>query len=275
MSVKPSAKHSVVSLDRASVDAHVRPPAFPHDWIEYPRTNPAGAKARLAGVTIEITNKAPLRAADLDQLPSLKMIGVAATGTDVIDLDACRTRGLTVSNIRNYATATLPEHTFAMMLALRRNLLAYRDHVAAGRWQASDTFCVLDNQIRDFAGSRLGIVGCGARQGGRPIGPAFGVEVWAFDPMPFDSQGVRVMTLDEILATADVITLHLPPTERTRHPIGAAELARMKSTVLLLNTARGGLVDEDALSHALTHGQMRGGLRRARWRTAGTRQFAA
>ncbi|AJZ57062.1 glycerate dehydrogenase [Paraburkholderia fungorum] len=254
-----SVKHNVVFLDRASVDARVRRPAFAHDWTEHARTDSAEVVTRLRGATIAITNKVPLRAATLEQLPGLKMIAVAATGTDILDLDACRTRGITVSNIRNYAVATLPEHTFAMLLALRRNLFAYRDDVAAGRWQASGTFCLLDHPIRDLAGSRLGIVGFGAlgKAVGR-LGRAFGMEVCAFDPLPFESEGVQPLSFDDLLASADVISLHLPLTSQTRHLIGAAELARMKPTALLLNTARGGLVDEQALAAALTRGQIGG-----------------
>jgi glycerate dehydrogenase len=241
------------------VDARVRRPAFAHDWAEHARTDCAEVVTRLRGATIAITNKVPLRTATLEELPDLKMIAVAATGTDILDLDACRARGITVSNIRNYAVDTLPEHTFAMLLALRRNLFAYRDDVAAGRWQASGTFCLLDHPIRDLAGSRLGVVGFGALgKAVARLGRRFGMEVCAFDPLPFESEGVQPLSLDDLLSSADVISLHLPLTSQTRHLIGAAELTRMKPTALLLNTARRGLVDEHALAAALTRGQIGG-----------------
>jgi len=247
-----SSVHKVVFLDRASLGANLRPLSFAHDWTAYDATLPAEVASRLAGASIAITNKAPLRAPDLERLPELKMIGVAATGTDMIDLAVCRKRGIVVSNVRNYAVATVPEHAFALILALRRNLLAYANDVAAGRWQESDTFCLRDHPIHDLAGSRLGIIGYGAL--GRSVarlGLAFGMEVVAFDPVPFADAKVAPASLDEILRTADVVTLHLPLTEGTRNIIGRAELEKMKPTSLLINTARGGLVDEHALAAAL------------------------
>ena len=125
--------HRIVFLDRDSVIANVRKPSFAHEWSEYPATRAADAVQRLrdARATIAITNKVPLRADDLAQLPDLKMIAVAATGTDIVDLQTCRERGIVVSNIRNYAVHTLPEHTFALILALRRQLVAYREDIEA------------------------------------------------------------------------------------------------------------------------------------------------
>ena len=148
-----STPHHIVFLDRDSLIADVRAPGFAHTWQEYGATAAAEAAERLRGATIAITNKVPLRAADLARLPALKMIAVAATGTDIVDLQACRERGIVVSNIRNYAGASLPEHVFALILALRRNLLAYRADVEAGRWQQSSRFCLLDHPINDLAGS--------------------------------------------------------------------------------------------------------------------------
>lgn len=249
----------IVFLDRASIDAQVRRPAFAHDWTEHAATDAADAAARLAGATIAITNKVPLRAADLERLPDLKMIAVAATGTNIVDLEACRRRGIVVSNIRNYAGAAVPEHTFALMLALRRNLRAYSDDVAAGRWEKSNTFCLLDHPIHDLSGSRLGIVGFGEL--GRSVarlGLAFGMDVRAFNRSPFEDAHVKPATLDELIETADVLSLHLPLTEATRNMIGRAELNRMKPNALLINTARGGLVDEAALAEALTAGRIAG-----------------
>lgn len=254
-----SAVQKIVFLDQASIDAKVRRPSFPHDWAAYDATDAAGVVSRLAGATIAITNKVPLRAQDIDQLPDLKMIAVAATGTDVIDLEACRQRGIVVSNIRNYAIATVPEHTFALMLALRRNLRAYSDDVAAGLWEKSNAFCLLDHPISDLAGSRLGIVGYGALgKSVARLGLAFGMKVCAYDPFPIDDRQVTAMSVDEMLQTADVITLHVPLTEKTRNMIGRDQLAKMKPTALLINTARGGLVDEEALAHALTIGAIGG-----------------
>src|ERR1700712_639068 len=124
--------HTIVFLDRASLGATLKSPAFAHQWHDHDRSDAHQVVERLGGATIAVTNKVPLRATDLAQLPDLKLIAVAATGTDIVDIAACRARGIVVSNIRNYATASLPEHVFTLMLALRRNLLAYRADVEAG-----------------------------------------------------------------------------------------------------------------------------------------------
>jgi glycerate dehydrogenase len=254
-----STPHRIVFLDRDSLIADVRAPAFAHSWQEYGATAAVDAAERLRDTTIAITNKVPLRAADLARLPALKMIAVAATGTDIVDLQACRERGIVVSNIRNYAGASLPEHVFALILALRRNLLAYRADVEAGRWQQSSRFCLLDHPINDLAGSRLGLIGYGALgQAVARLARAFGMDVCVHTRTPVDQQGTANVTLDELLATSDVLSLHLPLNDRTRHMIGAAQLARMKPSALLINTARGGLVDEVALAAALRSGTIAG-----------------
>ena len=250
---------NIVFLDRDSLIANVRRPAFDHGWTEYAATAHDDVVARLRDASIAITNKVPLRAADLAQLPRLKMIAVAATGTDIVDLAACRERGIVVSNIRNYAVHTLPEHVLALMLALRRNLVAYRADIAAGAWQKSERFCLLDHPIADLAGSRLGLVGYGALgKSVARLGRAFGMDVCVHTRSPVDDADVRQVGWDELLESSDVISLHLPLNEQTRNLIGAAELARMKPSALLINTARGGLVDEAALAHALTHGVIGG-----------------
>ncbi|MBS0320763.1 MAG: D-2-hydroxyacid dehydrogenase [Proteobacteria bacterium] len=242
----------VVFLDRASLDATLRPPRFAHTWQDHARTAETDVVARLAGATIAVTNKIPLREAALAKLPDLKLIAVAATGTDCVDVAAAKARGVVVSNIRNYALSTLPEHVFMLMLALRRNLLAYRADVAAGKWQQATAFCLLDHPVHDLAGSTLGVIGLGAL-GARvaQIGRAFGMRVLGHDPQAAPGEGVTPAGVAEILREADVVTLHLPLTPATRNMIGAAELATMKPTALLINTARGGLVDEAALAAAL------------------------
>ena len=133
----------VVFLDRQSLNANVRKPSFDHEWEEYDQTLPNEVVTRLSGATIALTNKVPIRKETLEQLPDLNLIAVAATGYDVIDLMACKEKGVSVANIRNYAVNTVPEHTFALILALKRNLIAYRDDVLDGRWQKHDQFCFL------------------------------------------------------------------------------------------------------------------------------------
>jgi len=251
--------HRIVFLDRDSLIATVRRPAFDHEWQDYPATAQHDVVERLRGATIAITNKVPLRAAELARLPDLKMIAVAATGTDNVDLAACRERGIVVANIRDYSVVSVPEHCFALMLAVRRNLRAYAADVEAGKWERSTRFCLLDHPIGDLAGSRLGIVGYGAL--GRrvaQIGRAFGMEIAVASRSPVTDSDVVQLPLADLLATADVVSLHLPLTEQTRNMIGARELASMKQSAILINTARGGLVDEAALAAALRDGTIAG-----------------
>jgi glycerate dehydrogenase len=250
----------IVFLDRDSLMANVRAPSFAHTWNTHGATPPDQVVARLQGATIAITNKVPLRADAIAQLPGLTMIAVAATGTDIIDLDACRARGIVVSNIRNYSLLSVPEHCFTLMLALRRNLVAYRADVEAGKWEASTRFCLLDHPITDLAGSRLGIAGYGAL--GKKVaalGRAFGMEICVTARSKVVEDGVTQLPLADLLRTCDVITLHLPLSSETRHMIGARELAMMKPGAVLINTARGGLVDEAALAAVLATGAISAG----------------
>ncbi|UGQ48246.1 D-2-hydroxyacid dehydrogenase [Massilia endophytica] len=245
--------HKIVFLDRDSLIANVRRPVFAHEWTEYAASTAEEAVERLREATIAISNKVPLGAEALAKLPQLEMIAVAATGTNNVDLAAAREHGIVVSNIRNYAHAALPEHTFALILALRRNLLAYRADIEAGKWQRSPRFCLFDHPIRDLHGSRLGLLGYGTLgKGVAHLGKAFGMEVVVHTRTPTDDPDVRNVSFDELLETSDVLSLHAPLTEQTRNIIGAEELKRMKASAILINTARGGLVDEKALAEALT-----------------------
>jgi glycerate dehydrogenase len=245
----------IVFLDRETLRAPLRPPAFAHGYVEHEVTAPDEVVARLAGATIAITNKVRIDAGMMAQLADLKLIAVAATGTDVIDVKAAAARGIVVCNIRGYAFNTVPEHVLALMFALRRSLLPYARDVQAGVWAASRQFCFLTHRISDIAGSTMGIVGYGAL--GRSIGTraeALGMRVIAHDATPTEG----LVDLPTLLRESDVITLHVPLTPQTRNMIGAAELKLMKRGAILINTARGGLVDEQALADALRSGDIAG-----------------
>ena len=249
-------EHAIVFLDRESVGADVRKPDFPHSYKEHDSTwTPEEIVDRLKGASIALINKVPMRADVLKQLPNLKLIAVAATGTDVVDKAYCKEAGITVVNIRNYAFNTVPEHVIALMFALRRNLLAYVADVRKGRWGEVDQFCFFDHPIRDIAGSTLGVVGYGA------IGKAvakraecLGMKILPYDVFPQDG----LVDLEILLKESDVITLHCPLTPETKNMIGAKEFEMMKPTAILINTARGGLVDEAALAEALKNGVIAG-----------------
>ena len=195
----------------------------------------------------------------LAQLPKLKMIAVAATGYDVIDVPACRERGIAVANIRNYAVHTVPEHAFSLILALRRSLLEYRADVERGRWQEVDQFCFFDHPIRDLHGSTMGIFGEGVLgQGTAAIARAFGMRVLFADHAPPKMPDVEFTPMEQVLAESDVISLHCPLTPDSRNLFGLEQFRKMKRSAILINTARGGLVDEQALVTALKEGLIAG-----------------
>ena len=248
-------KHRVVFLDRASLKAKVRKPSCASEYIEYDKTADGEIVPRLQGAGVAIINKVAMRADTLKQLPQLKLIAVAATGYDVVDIAYCKEHGIAVANIRNYAVHTVPEHAFALILALRRNLLAYRQDVENGVWNRSEQFCFFTHDIGDLHGSTLGIIGEGAiGQGTAAIGRAFGMRVLFADHPPPKLEGVTFTPHEQVLAESDVISLHCPLMPATRNLINLEAFRKMKHNALLINTARGGLVDEAALVQALDEG---------------------
>ena len=251
----------IVFLDRSTLGPTVDliRPSFEHEWIEYPTSAPEEVPARIADADLVITNKAPIREPALDGAPNLRMISVAATGYDCLDIDACRKRGVVVSNVRGYAVASVPEHTFALILALRRSLVPYRGSVIAGRWQEAGTFCYFDYPIGDLAGSTLAIMGEGSiGQSVAAIGKAFGMETLFVAHKGVEGLGPLYTPWEEALERADIITLHSPLTPATRNMISMPEFRAMRRRPLLINTARGGLVDEQALVTALDEGLIAG-----------------
>ena len=251
--------HHVVFLERDSIKAHVRRPGFEHTYEEYAHTPPDQIVPRLRNATVAIINKVQLGDETLSQLPRLRMVAITATGYDGIDIAACRKRGIAVANIRNYAIHTVPEHVFAMVLALRRNLLAYRQEIEQGAWQKSEQFCLFTHHITELYGSTMGIVGEGAiGQGTAAIARGFGMRVLFAHHFSPKKKDVVLTPFDQVLAEADVLSLHCPLTPATRNLIGIDELRKMKRSALLINTARGGLVDEAALVQALDEGLIAG-----------------
>lgn len=249
----------IVQLESESLIADVRRPAFAHEWVDYPATTRGQVVERLAGADIAITNKVPIDAAALAALPSLKMIAISATGTNNVDLEACRARGIVVSNIRGYAEHTVPEHVMSLLLALSRNLVAWRETLQAGAWQRSQQFCLFDHPIRDLHGATLGLIGSGTLGNGvARLAEAFGMRVLRAEHKNATAVRPGYTAFAEVLATADAISLHCPLTAETTGLIGEPELRAMKRSALLINTARGGIVDEAALVRALKEGWIAG-----------------
>jgi glycerate dehydrogenase len=251
----------IVFLDRATLSPQtvLRRPGFEHEMALFQGTAPHEVAERIADADIVILNKVRITPADLASAPKLKLVAVAATGTDHVDLAACAARGVVVTNIRNYAKYSVPEHTFALIFALRRSVLAYHASVKAGRWQASGQFCFFDHPVRDLAGSTLGVIGDGALgKQVAAIGRALGMNVLFSAHKGRVGQGSLYTPFEEVLARADVLTLHCPLRDGTRNMIGAAEFSLMKRKPLLINTGRGGLVDESAVGPALEAGLISG-----------------
>ena len=226
----------------------------------YPRTSPGAVIERAAGATIILTNKVPLDAATLRQLPDLKFIGVLATGYNVIDVEAARARGIVVANVPGYGTPAVAQHVMALLLALTNRVEAHSQSVFEGEWSRSPDFCYWKTPLVELQGLTLGLVGLGAiGTAVARLGIALGMQVKAYTRRPFDCPGVsRIDTLPALAAEADVISLHCPLTAETQGMINATFLAAMKPTAYLVNTGRGPLVVEHDLAVALKEGRLAG-----------------
>jgi len=228
------------------------------EWEFFSQTSPEQVTRRIAGARVVVTNKVRLNAAQLGNAQALDLVCVAATGADNIDLAAARRAGVAVSNARDYATASVAEAVFAMLLTLVRQLDRYRARVSAGHWSDSPYFCLFDTPIEELFDKTLGIVGYGVL--GRAVAQralAFGMQVQIAQRLvgePLDGR----LPLKELLSTSDVVSLHCPLSDATRNLIGPRQLQLMKRSAILINTARGGIVDEPALVNALDQGWIAG-----------------
>lgn len=249
----------IVHLDRMTLGGMDIPrPDLPHEWISHEFTEAGEVVDRLAGAQVAIINKVKLDAATLSALPDLKLIAVTATGTDVIDGAAAQARGIAVRNVVGYAGTSVAEHVIMLVFALVRGLVPFRESVIDGRWENGKMFCVFAAPVRDLAGQRLGLFGSGAiSQAVASRARALGMEV-VFAGRKGTAPGEGRLAFDEVLATSDIISLHCPLTEETRHMLNAQSLATMKRGAMIINTARGALIDLDALETALEAGQIGG-----------------
>ncbi|MEH6648411.1 MAG: 2-hydroxyacid dehydrogenase [Motiliproteus sp.] len=221
-------------------------------------TSAAQLAARLGDADVVITNKVGLNAELLSQLPQLKLVCIAATGTNNVDLLAAKRLGIHVSNCQGYGTGSVVQHAFALMLALTTRLNDYHAAVQRGDWSRSDQFCLLDYPVMELQGKTLGIIGYGEL--GRKmasIAEAFGMKVLVAARPGTEPKAGR-LALEQLLPQVDILTLHCPLTEQTKNLIDAEALALMKPSALLINAARGGIVDEVALASALRSCQLAG-----------------
>ena len=213
---------------------------------------------RIAGRNIILTNKADISRARIEANSTLQLIALTATGVNNVDLVAARERGVAVCNIRDYCTPSVVQHVFATLLSLTHSIREYDHALKLGAWEKGEQFTLLHFPIRELAGRTLGIVGYGVLgQGVARVAEAFGMRVLIANRPGGAPEPGRV-DLDELLPQVDVLTLHCPITDATRGLISARELSRMRPDAIVINTARGGLIDADALAGALREGRIGG-----------------
>lgn len=251
---------TIVYLDREAIRAPLRMPNFPHRWVEYPNTLPDQVAERLSEATLVLTNKVRISGEVLRQFPAIRYIGVTATGTDCVDLDACRQLGAAVTNVRSWCATPVAEQVFALIFALRRQIVASARQVELGEWPRATSYCVYPPVIPlDLEGSTLGIIGAGTI--GRKVasmGTALGMKVMIADRRRAADLRPGRVPFETMLAESDVVSLNCPLTPETHHLIGQPELELMKPQALLINCSRGGLVCAQALAEALRTERIRG-----------------
>lgn len=257
MPVRRAVFLDMLPLDQGDLDLAPLHVAF--DTLTcHAQTAPEHVVDRLKGARVAIVNKVVLNAETLAACPDLRLILISATGCNNVDLEAARRQGIAVCNCQAYGAASVAQHTLMLMLALASRLPDYQVAVARGRWRESGQFCLLDFPIVELNGKTLGILGYGTLgQAVARLAEAFGMRVLVGN-LPGRPPREDRLSLDELLPQVDVLSLHCPLTEQTRHLIGAPQLAAMQPQALLVNTARGGLVDEQALADTLRSGHLGG-----------------
>jgi hypothetical protein len=214
---------------------------------------------RAADADIVLTNKVPFSADTLRQLPRLRFICVLATGYNIIDTEAAARQGVVVANIPAYSTMSVAQMAFAHILNITNHVASYAREVADGKWTNCPDFCFWDSALTELAGKTMGIVGLGnTGMATARIAVAMGMKVVAMTSKSADTlpEGITPAPLDDVLASADVVSLHCPLTPSTRHLINAASIAKMQPSAILINTGRGPLVDEQAVADALNGGRL-------------------
>ena len=253
---------NIVFLDSTGIPAshHIPSFSFPHQLTEYAHTPAEQVLERAKDADIIITSKVILNHEILSQLPKLKLIAVTATGTNNIDLVAAKVLGITVKNVTGYSSVTVPEHVIGMIYALKHRLIDYhRDQLLTERWATCGQFCYVDYPISDVQGSTLGIIGrgCIGNEVAR-LAQAVGMRVLFAEHQHATTIREGYTAFDEVLNQADVISLHCPLTPQTEQLINAKTLALMKPNACLINTGRGGLINEADLLQALQSGKLAG-----------------
>jgi glycerate dehydrogenase len=247
----------IVFLDRSTIPEHIviRRPSCSHEWIDYPLTSPKDVIARAIDASIIVTNKVVLNSDILSQLPKLQHIAIIATGYNNIDIKACQTLGIAVTNVRGYGSISVPEHTMALIFALRRHLFAYQYSMQKDEWQSSPHFHHYLQPTLEVNNSQLGIIGSGELgKATAAMAKALGMKTVFADRKYAPASGrAGHLPFDEVICSSDILALFCPLTSDTHNLITLNEMQRMKPNALLINTARGGLVNEADLVTALNN----------------------
>jgi glycerate dehydrogenase len=233
--------------------------ALVENWKRYPSTTLQQRAQHLSGINIVVANKVKFDKALLENLPDLKVILLTATGMDNVDRDTCKQLGISVYNVTDYCTASVSQHVFSLILALSGNLLSYQSMTTTGAWSQSEHFTSLKFPIQELSGKTLGLIGYGAlAKGVEKLANAFDMKILIAQRVGSKTASDGRVLIDELLPQVDVLSIHCPLTPETKHLIDAKALRLMKSSALLINTARGGVVDNAALANALRNNEIAG-----------------
>ena len=251
----------ITFLDRASFHEKIQinSPNFAHQWCDFANTQPEDVIEHCGNSQIIVTNKVPIERKTLEACPNIQHIAVTATGYDIVDISACQDHGVSVSNIPSYASTTVPEHVLNMSLSLCRQLNLYQQLVQQGKWQSSTRFCLFDKPIYDLAGKTFGVVGLGSLGlATARLMNAIGMRVIYSSRSDKNVDFAEHVSLQDLLEQSDVVSLHCALTDETCDLIGPVELQSMKNTAFLINTARGGIANEQAVFAAVENNTIAG-----------------
>lgn len=229
------------------------------DLTVYDRTSPGEVVERSKDSEVLITNKTMIDASAINSLPKLKYIGVLATGYNVVDIEAAKERGIVVTNIPAYSTMSVAQQVFALLLGVTNRVEHYAVEVKEGKWSSNPDFCFWDTPLMELAGKNIGIIGYGnIGQAVARIALAFGMKVFAYTSKDSSElpEGITKVRLEDLFGMSDIISLHCPLTDSTRHIINKATISEMKDGVIIINTGRGPLVDEEAVADGLATGKI-------------------
>ena len=254
-----SEKRTGVFLDASTIACDLVKPSCVDEWQVHGMTYPAETASRIDKCDVAFTNKVKIGSSELVKAQNLKLIVVAATGYDIIDLEECKRKNIAVANSPGYSASSVIEHAVGLMFAVMRSLVPYSLLSSDGTWSKSGIFCLHTHPIIELAGKQVGIIGSGSLGSGTgKLCEALGMKVRYLVKKDGTSDGLERLSFGELLATSDVVSLHCPLDSSNKHMINSKSLAMMKKSAVLINTARGALVNSEDLVAALENGTIAG-----------------